>query len=80
MADAEGVSMKDTWYVKAAAALLTVIVFIAILAVGFGIYLGMFWAVCWCFSVQFSLKIAIGVFLIVFFGIPLISVLIKLFS
>lgn len=51
---------------KIVKAALVVLVLSIALAILFGIVYGFTWLVCWCFSLEFSWKVALGVFTIAF--------------
>jgi hypothetical protein len=37
---------------------------IIIITVSFGVTYGLIWSICWCFNMQFSFKLALGIWLI----------------
>ena len=54
---------KNTWYVTLLDVIFTVIVVLAIIAAASAVYIGALWVIFWCFSLQFTLKAAMGILL-----------------
>ena len=72
---------KNAWYVTLLAVIFTVIVALAIIAAASAVSIGALWVIFWCFSLQFTLKAAMGILLtmlLITITMLLITITIKL--
>ena len=49
---------------KTRAFLLGILILLVSMALSFGVVAGIYWLICWSFSIQYSLRIVLGVWII----------------
>ena len=49
---------------KTGAFLLGILILLASMALSFGVVAGIYWLICWSFSIQYSLRVVLGVWII----------------
>ena len=49
---------------KTGAFLLGILILLVSMALSFGVVAGIYWLICWSFSIQYSLRIVLGVWII----------------
>ena len=49
---------------KTNAFLLGILILLASMALSFGVVAGIYWLICWSFSIQYSLRVVLGVWII----------------
>ena len=49
---------------KTGAFLLGILILLVSMALSFGVVAGIYWLICWSFSIQYSLRVVLGVWII----------------